>query len=108
MKPCISQAMTMPCSFADDVANCADAGCSALEVWLTKLEQHLAAHSLEETRQVLAERPVVLAAASYQGGLLLSQGDARQASDDGRCDERVETRRHRVTISAAARIHRTP
>src|SRR5207253_9658472 len=71
-----------PATFAEDVDACAAAGCGALEVWLTKLEQHLAAHSLEETRQVLAERPVVLAAASYQGGLLLSQGDARKAHYD--------------------------
>ena len=41
MKPCISQATTMPCTFAEDVANCADAGCDAIEIWLTKLEDHL-------------------------------------------------------------------
>ena len=45
MKPCISEATTMPSSFADDVANFADAGCSGMEVWLTKLEQHLESNS---------------------------------------------------------------
>jgi 4-hydroxyphenylpyruvate dioxygenase len=82
MKPCLSEATTMPLSFADDVAACADAACPALEVWLTKLEQHLEHHSVSETRQLLADRGVTLAAASYQGGLLLSQGEQRQAHYD--------------------------
>ncbi len=51
MKPCISQATTMPSSFADDVANFADAGCSGMEVWLTKLEQHLEANSAADTKK---------------------------------------------------------
>ena len=54
MKPCISQATTMPCSFAEDVANYADAGCDAIEVWLTKLENHLEHHSAADTRKLLA------------------------------------------------------
>ncbi|HEX3316269.1 MAG TPA: sugar phosphate isomerase/epimerase [Gemmataceae bacterium] len=82
MKPCISQATTMPCSFADDVANFADAGCPGMEVWLTKLEQHLEANSTSDTQKLLADRGIELAAAAYQGGLLLSQGDARRAHFD--------------------------
>ena len=42
MKPCLSQTITLPSSFAEDVANYADAGCTALEVWLPKIEEHLA------------------------------------------------------------------
>jgi sugar phosphate isomerase/epimerase len=79
MKPCISQATTMPCSFADDVANYADAGCTGMEIWLPKLETHLESHSPADTRTLLAERGMTLAAAAYQGGLLLSQGEARKA-----------------------------
>lgn len=79
MKPCISQTLTMPSSFAEDVANYADAGCTALEVWLTKLEDHLQAHTSADTHRLLDERGMTLAAAAYQGGLLLSQGDARKA-----------------------------
>src|SRR5262245_52951663 len=82
MKPCISQATTMPASFADDVANYADAGCDALEVWLTKLETHLDLHSVVDTRKLLTDRGITLAAAAYQGGLLLSQGDERKAHYD--------------------------
>jgi sugar phosphate isomerase/epimerase len=82
MKPCISQATTLPNSFADDVHSYAEAGCHALEVWLTKLETHLEQNSPEQTRQLLAEREMTLAAASYQGGLLLSQGEQRRAHFD--------------------------
>ena len=79
MKPCISEATTLPTSFADDINGYADGGCQAMEVWLTKLETHLQNHSVADTRQLLADRGMTLAAAAYQGGLLLSQGEQRQA-----------------------------
>jgi 4-hydroxyphenylpyruvate dioxygenase len=82
MKPCISEATTMPATFAEDVAAYADAGCSAMEVWLTKLETHLEQHSAADTRKLLEDRQMTLAAASYQGGLLLSQGEQRRAHYD--------------------------
>jgi sugar phosphate isomerase/epimerase len=82
MNACISEATTLPCTFADDVANYADAGCEAMEVWLTKLETHLETHSAADTRKLLEDRRMTLAAASYQGGLLLSQGEQRKAHYD--------------------------
>src|SRR4051794_7813304 len=82
MKVCISEASTLPATFAEDVAAYADAGCPALEVWLTKLETHLETHSSADTQKLLADRGVILAAASYQGGLLLSQGEQRKAHFD--------------------------
>jgi 2-keto-myo-inositol isomerase len=82
MKPCISEATTLSSTFAEDVNGYADAGCQALEVWLTKLETHLEKHSLADTRQLLEDRQMTLAAASYQGGLLLSQGEQRKAHFD--------------------------
>jgi 2-keto-myo-inositol isomerase len=82
MKDCISEATTMPGSFADDVSAYADAACEAMEVWLTKLETHLEKHSVAQTHQLLRDRHMTLAAAAYQGGLLLSQGDARKAHFD--------------------------
>lgn len=82
MKPCISEATTLPCTFAEDVANFADAGAQAMEVWLTKLETHLESHSAADTRKLLQDRSMALAAASYQGGLLLSQGEQRKAHYD--------------------------
>jgi 4-hydroxyphenylpyruvate dioxygenase len=82
MKPCLSEATTLPATFAGDVAAYADGGCTAMEVWLTKLETHLEKHSVEETKKLLGDRGMTLAAASYQGGLLLSQGEQRKAHYD--------------------------
>jgi sugar phosphate isomerase/epimerase len=82
MKPCISEAATLPSTFAEDVAAYADGGWTAMEVWLTKLETHLESHSTEDTVKLLADRGITLAAASYQGGLLLSQGEQRKAHYD--------------------------
>lgn len=82
MKLCISEATTLTSSFAEDVAGYADGGCPAMEVWLTKLETHLEQHSPADTRQLLEDRQMTLAAAAYQGGLLLSQGEQRRAHYD--------------------------
>src|SRR6516225_5786067 len=82
MKPCISEATTLTGTFAEDVRAYAEGGCRALEVWLTKLETHLEKHSAADTRKLLEDRQMTLAAASYQGGLLLSQGEQRRAHYD--------------------------
>jgi sugar phosphate isomerase/epimerase len=82
MIPAISQTTTLPGTFAEDAANYPAGGCTALEVWLTKLEQHLRDVSADDTRKALADRGVKLVAAAYQGGLLLSQGEARRAHFD--------------------------
>ncbi len=82
MRPCISEATTLSSTFAEDVNGYADGGCHALEVWLTKLESHLEKHSVADTRKLLEDRQMTLAAAAYQGGLLLSQGEQRQAHYD--------------------------
>jgi sugar phosphate isomerase/epimerase len=82
MRPCISQATTLTTPFADDIRACAEAGCEAVEVWLTKLETHLQSSSVAQTRDLLEERKVLLVAASYQGGLLLSEGAQRDAHLD--------------------------
>jgi 2-keto-myo-inositol isomerase len=82
LKPCISEATTMSSSFEEDVAHFADAGCPAMEVWLTKLEVHLEKHSLADTRKLLDDRGMTLAAAAYQGGLLLTEGEQRKLHVD--------------------------
>ena len=82
MVPCLSQVTTLPTPFADDLAGVADGGGTHVELWLTKLEKHLETHSLADTRTLLADRGLTVAAASYQGGLLLSDGDQRKAHLD--------------------------
>jgi sugar phosphate isomerase/epimerase len=79
MKPCFSQVTTLPTPFTEEVTACAAAGFRALEVWLTKLETHLETASVADTRKLLEDHQLTLAAAAYQGGLLLSQGEQRQA-----------------------------
>jgi 4-hydroxyphenylpyruvate dioxygenase len=82
MKPCVSEATTLSSTFAEDVDGYAAGGCPAMEVWLTKLETHLERHPVTDTRKLLEDRQMTLAAASYQGGLLLSQGEQRKAHYD--------------------------
>ena len=82
MNLCISQATTLPAAFADDIAAFADVGWLAAELWLTKLEKHLETASVEATRKLFQDRNLTPAAAAYQGGLLLSQGEPRQAHFD--------------------------
>jgi len=82
VKPCISEATTLPCTFAEDVSHFADAGCRGMEVWFPKLETHLEKQTLAETTRLLQDRGMELPAAAYQGGLLLSQGEERRAHYD--------------------------
>jgi sugar phosphate isomerase/epimerase len=78
----MSEATTMAASFAEDVQMFVAAGFRAMEVWLTKLETHLEKYSLLDTRKLLEDQQMTLAAASYQGGLLLSQGEQRKVHFD--------------------------
>jgi sugar phosphate isomerase/epimerase len=82
MKLCVSEATTLPLSFAEDIAAFTEAGCQGMEAWLTKLEDHLKTHSPSETQRLLADNQISLVAASYQGGLLLSEGQERKTHYD--------------------------
>jgi 2-keto-myo-inositol isomerase len=82
MKPCISQATTLTSRFEDDISAYTAGGFTAMEVWLTKLEQHLETQSPAELRKMLQDQGITLAAAAYQGGLLLSQGEQRRVHYD--------------------------
>lgn len=81
MDICLSEMTTLNASFIEDVEACCG-NFSALEVWLTKLEQHLEKHSISQTKALLADKGVRLVAAAYQGGLLLSQGEQLKAHID--------------------------
>ena len=78
MKPCLSEATTMSSNFAEDVAAYADAGFTAMEVWLTKFEQHLEKTPAPATKKLLQDRNLKIVAAAYQGGLLTSTGEQRR------------------------------
>lgn len=77
MIPVLSQVCSLHSDFGRDVEDYAAGQCRQIEVWLTKLETFLENHSLTELRELLDKHQVTLPVASFQGGLLTSQGDAR-------------------------------
>ena len=78
MQPAMSQVCCLAASLEDDLHGYADAGVDHVEVWLTKLENYLQSHSVDDLKTILERRGLSLVAASFQGGLLLSQGEARR------------------------------
>jgi 4-hydroxyphenylpyruvate dioxygenase len=80
MVPCISQVCSLGSLFEDDIDGYADAAGSAIELWLTKLEEYLTTHTPADVTSRAADRGVTLAAAAFQGGLLVSQGEARRVA----------------------------
>jgi len=82
MRPCIAQVCSLNSPFEKDVEDYAAGACSAIEVWLTKLETYLESHSLEAVRELCERQGVTLPVASFQGGLLTSQGDRRKEAWD--------------------------
>lgn len=78
MIPTLSQVSCLNSPFDRDLEDFAGAGCQAVEVWLTKLETYLESHKLDDVRYWLEKTRLSLPVASYQGGLLASQGEARR------------------------------
>src|SRR5690606_37872332 len=78
MIPTLSQVCSLHSSFAKDVEDYAAGGCRSMEVWLTKLEEHLKRHTLNDVRRLVEQHGMSLPIASFQGGLLASQGDERR------------------------------
>ena len=78
MKPAISQVCTLHSPFEKDVEDYAAGACRAMEIWLGKLETYLQQHEVDEVRRLLDQYEMAAPVASYQGGLLTSQGDARR------------------------------
>jgi 4-hydroxyphenylpyruvate dioxygenase len=79
MLPTLSQVCTLPAGFAQEVEDFAAGQCQAMEIWLTKLEEHLKTHALDDVRRLLGEHEMAVPVASFQGGLLVSQSDERRA-----------------------------
>src|SRR5947209_7947209 len=82
MIPTLSQVCTLSSTFDRDLEDFAGAGCQAAEVWLTKLETYLESHKLSDVRYWLEKTRLTLPVASYQGGLLATQGEARREAWD--------------------------
>jgi 4-hydroxyphenylpyruvate dioxygenase len=78
MIPALSQICCLPSPFDRDLEDFAAAGCTHVEVWLTKLETYLNSHTLKDVRYWLEKTRLSLSVASMQGGLVASQGEARR------------------------------
>jgi 4-hydroxyphenylpyruvate dioxygenase len=78
MKPALAQVCSLNSPFESDIEDYAAGKCSAIELWLGKLEGFLETYSAADVRRLLDAQEMIAPVASYQGGLLLSQGAARR------------------------------
>jgi 2-keto-myo-inositol isomerase len=82
MQPALSQVCCLNSPFDRDIEDFAAGKCPAVEIWLTKLETYLQSHSIQDVRDWFQRFEMTPAVASYQGGLLASQGEARREAWD--------------------------
>jgi 4-hydroxyphenylpyruvate dioxygenase len=82
MQPCLAQVCTLNAPFENDIADYAAGRCRAVELWFGKLETYLEKHSVGDVRRLLEEHEVAAPVASFQGGLLDTQGEKRRESWD--------------------------
>jgi len=80
MRPALSQVCSLNSPFEKDIEDYAAGKCREVEIWLTKLEQFLESHSTDDVTRLLEKTAVKTSVASYQGGLLTSQAEARRES----------------------------
>ena len=89
MRPTLAQVCSLNSGFADDVKDYAAGHCHSIELWLTKLENYLHNHSVDDVHRLLEDNEMSAPVASFQGGLLASQGEARREAWE-LFDRRVE------------------
>lgn len=82
MIPAISQVCTLNAAFETDVADFKASACDTIELWLGKLDRYLDSHTPEDVKCLLAEHEMTAPVASFQGGLLTSQGEKRKEAWD--------------------------
>ena len=78
MKPALAQVCSLNSSFERDLEDYASGQCRAVEIWLGKLESYLEARSVDDVRRLADEYELDLPVASFQGGLLSTQGEFRR------------------------------
>lgn len=78
MVPTLSQVCCLSSAFDADIEDFAAGQCHSIEIWLTKLEDYLQRHSVSNVRQWLDRFAMAAPVASYQGGLVASQGERRK------------------------------
>ena len=78
MKPCLAQVCSLNSPFEKDVEDYAAGACRTIEVWFTKLETYLTSYSIADVKALCDKHEVAIPVASFQGGLLTSQGERRK------------------------------
>lgn len=77
MQPALSQVCSLNAPFERDIADYAAGKCPAIELWTGKLDAYLEKHGTDDVRRLLEKHAVAAPVASFQGGLLSSQGEFR-------------------------------
>ncbi len=78
MKPALAQVCSLDAPLEQDIEDYAAGHCSAIELWVGKLDTYLDTHDEAQLRDLLQQHGMVAPVASFQGGLLTSQGEFRQ------------------------------
>ena len=78
MKPCIATVCSLDSGLETILEDYAAGHCDAIDLWLGHAESYLESHGPGELADLLAAHGIAAVAASFQGGLLTSQGDARR------------------------------
>jgi 4-hydroxyphenylpyruvate dioxygenase len=77
MRPALATVCSLDASLETILGDYAAGHCAAIDLWLGHAEAFLERHSPAELRERLAGHGIAPVAASFQGGLLTSQGEAR-------------------------------
>jgi 4-hydroxyphenylpyruvate dioxygenase len=78
MKPAISTVCSLDASLGTILEDYAAGHVDAIDLWLGHADAFLKEYDVAALKDRLAERAIAAIAASFQGGLLISQGDARR------------------------------
>ena len=78
MIPALATVCSLPSSLATILEDYAAGHVAAIDLWLGHAEAFVAEHGVAALQEALAAHGIAATAASFQGGLLTSQGDARR------------------------------
>jgi len=80
--PALSLVNSLPAPLETQLEDYAAGKCAVVELWLTKVEEFLKSHSQQQFLELLGQHGITAPVASFQGGLLESQGERRVAAWD--------------------------
>ena len=78
MRPALSTVCSLEAPLEQVLEDYVAGHCDAVELWLGQAESFLERHGFPALQERLARHGIAPLAASFQGGLLISQGDARR------------------------------